>query len=79
MPKMKTRGMKFIVTFKTPDAVLDAIERELPPAIVGNQEEESLRAYEVEKLAEFVAKWVRYGEYVDIEFDTEAGTATVLS
>jgi hypothetical protein len=78
MPKMKTRGMKFIVTFKTPDAVLDAIERELPRAIEGT-EEEGLRAYEAEKLEAFAAKWVRYGEYVDIEFDTEAGTATVLS
>lgn len=26
----------------------------------------------------FAAKWVKYGEYVTIEFDTDAGTATVV-
>ncbi len=68
--------MKFTVTFKTPDAVLQALEQTLIPAIC--QEEESLRAYRIEELEEFAAKWVRHNEYIDIEFDDVANTATVL-
>lgn len=70
--------MKFIVTFKTPDAVRTTIENVLPPAIQGDNEEEELYIYKVEKLVEFTAKWVKYGECITIEFDTEAGTATVV-
>jgi len=79
---------KFTVTFKTPDAVADAAveagnaeaaERMAGlgrPAEEGEQDE--LATYWTKCFKEFAGKWVRYGEYVTIEFDTEAGTATVL-
>lgn len=53
--------MKFVVAFKTPDA-LDQIEA-------------GLKTKEVRNLVE---RFVEYGEYIRIEFDTEAKTATVL-
>lgn len=31
-----------------------------------------------EKVVEFVSKWVKYGEYITVEFDTDAGTAVVV-
>jgi hypothetical protein len=31
-----------------------------------------------EPMQEFASRWVKYGEYITIEFDTEAGTATVV-
>ncbi len=61
--------MKFIVTFKTPDAVDDAL------ADCSFVE----KAASTERLAKRLAeKFFEYGEYANIEIDTEAGTATVL-
>lgn len=31
-----------------------------------------------EELSDHVYKWLNYGEYVDFEIDTEAGTATLI-
>lgn len=56
--------MKFTVTFKTPDAVDYAIE--------------DLSEEEREEAKETARKFIEYGEYVRIEFDTETKTATVL-
>lgn len=56
--------MKFKVTFKTPDAVDYAIE--------DLSEDEQAEAKETAR------KFVEYGEYVVVEFDTETQTATVL-
>lgn len=58
--------MKFTVVFKTPDAVCNAVN-----AL-------NIDDLEQEDAAQFANKWVEYGEYVRIEFDTNAGTATVL-
>lgn len=56
--------MKFNVTFKTPDAVYYAVDE------YGQEHKE-----EIEETA---SKFVSYGEYVTIEFDTETKTATVV-
>jgi hypothetical protein len=56
--------MKFVLTFKTPDAVEDAL------AECSDSERQT-----AERLTD---KFFKYGEYADIEIDTEAGTATVL-
>jgi uncharacterized protein YerC len=56
--------MKVRVTFKTPGVLDD---------VVSNQSEEA-----IDEALEFVKKYVKYEEYVTIEFDTEAKTATVL-
>lgn len=57
--------MKFVLSFKTPD-VLDQVLEEL-------------ETQEVREVVERIAsKFIGFGEYIDIEFDTETGTATVL-
>ena len=65
---LRARGrsniMKFIVTFKNPDA-LDWSLEDYPE---GNREE----------MKKFAERWIEHGEYVDIEFDTKKGTAIVL-
>ena len=75
--------MKFTVTFKTPDAVDDTIsdivlhDERLEAIEDGDERLDAEFALKAE-LKEFTEKWVRYGEYVDVEFDTDAGTVTVL-
>lgn len=58
--------MQFVVTFKTPDAVNDAVW------------DEDMSSEEQEEAVAFCEKYVKYGEMINIEFDTESGTATVL-
>jgi len=55
--------MKFYAHFKTPDVLDYALE------YMSEDEREDCKA--------FAAKWIDYEECVSIEFDTEAGTATV--
>lgn len=72
--------MKFIVNFKTPDAVNDAIKeyaRQWLPE-PDSLEDESLLCDITDKLQTCALKWVHYGECISVEFDTEADTATVI-
>ena len=55
--------MKFTLSFKNPD-VFDQL----------HWDDEEAR----ERAKAFTAKYVKYGEYIAVEFDTEAETATVL-
>ena len=57
--------MKIQVGFKNPDAVNDALE---------DQDLTEQR----EEIKKKLQKWLRWGEYVDIEFDLDKGTAKVL-
>jgi hypothetical protein len=74
--------MKITVTFKDPDVVEDAINE---AALAECAAIPTLSEPEVEALAERRAEparkalghWIRWGEYVSIEFDTDAMTATV--
>jgi hypothetical protein len=80
--------MKFRVTFKAPDAVSDSARvaaedqarRILAPAgpELDAREETDLAQALHDDLLAFAGKWVEYGEYVTVEFDTDAGTATVV-
>jgi hypothetical protein len=54
------------VTFKTPDAVSDAL---------GTADLCDVERDQAEKA---ISKWVEYGEYISVRFDTDKGTATVL-
>jgi hypothetical protein len=56
---------KVIVTFKTPDAVDEALQD------ITNEEE-------LIEMQAFLKTYIKYNEYVRIEFDTVAKTATVL-
>lgn len=60
--------MKIIATFKCPDALYMAITS---AGIQPNTDE-------WDDVYNTLSKWTTYGEYVNIEFDTEAETATVL-
>jgi hypothetical protein len=53
------------LTFKTPGVV---------DWIAGGYD---LNEEQEEEIKEFLGKWVKYEEYVTIDFDTEVGTATV--
>ena len=57
--------MKIQVGFKNPDAVNDALEDQ---DLIEQGEE----------IKNKLQKWLRWGEYVDIEFDLTKGTAKVL-
>jgi hypothetical protein len=70
--------MKVRVTFKTPDAVDRALEDAAPdgycdPSVAETPEVEGMAAAK-----ELIGKFVKWGELVTIEFDTAAGTATVV-
>lgn len=75
--------MKFMITFKDPDTVADAVNEAAKEALesvdgIDDDEREVLVEKRAEKLREAIEPWIEYGEYVRIEFDTEAGTATVF-
>jgi len=74
-------AMKFIVTFKTPDAANYAINQAIAQEMPLNLTDAAVDAFISEKqdeLLTFILKWVKYGECVTIEFDTEADTAIVV-
>ena len=58
--------MIFTVSFKTPDAVHYALED------IDDQGD-------IDKAQKLLGKFVEYGECVDISFNTDDGTATVIS
>lgn len=68
--------MKFTISMKHADAIVyginDAVDRELP----GGSALEVGRLRQ--KLHEFVSRWVEWGDYLHVEFDTEAETARVI-
>ena len=75
--------MKFRITMKDPDGPYECIQdaaKDQVKAIEGitDAERETLMGSRVDALRDFAGKWMEYGEYIEVEFDTEAGTATVI-
>jgi hypothetical protein len=75
--------MRFTVTFKDPDGPYECIQdaaKESLAAIEGLSvdEREELLDKRVESIKATTSKFFEYGEYVRVEIDTDAGTATVL-
>lgn len=75
--------MKFRIQFKDPDGVYDSIDEEATKSIsdvvfLDDEEREAMIQGRRESLQKFSSKWVKYGEYILIEFDTETGEASVL-
>jgi len=75
--------MKFRVTFKDPDGPYDCLTdaaKESVASIEGidKDEREALANARREELKKLTDRWFEYGEYVTIEIDTEAKTATVV-
>jgi len=74
--------MKFKIQMKDPDGVYDAITDAMKDTLrsiegITDDERESLEESRREKIEAAVGKWFEYNEYVTIEIDTDAGTATV--
>ena len=73
--------MKIYVYMKDPDtmqdAVLDAVKAEVKKLGLPADEAEALVEMKAEKEREKMAHWFEYGEYLGVDFDTEAMTATV--
>ena len=73
--------MKFKVTFKSPDAVYQSTVDAASDAahhIIDDEERDQAMSDIRTDLMDFSDKWVRYGEYITIEFDTDNKTATVI-
>ena len=75
--------MKFRLTMKDPDGVSDSVDECVRKSMQGRDglSERELAALEDirrQETNDFVARWIEYGEYVTIEFDTDAGTAKVV-
>ena len=60
------------------DAVQDAVEKEVKAMGLPKDEADELIEIRTNKVRDKMGKWFEYGEYLDVEFDTEAMTAKVL-
>jgi len=74
--------MKITVTLKDPngfyECITEAIDDSLPQGLTP-REEKALKEARRDEIEERMRKWVESGEYVDIVFDLEAMTATVVA
>lgn len=76
--------MKFKVTMKDPDTLQDAISDAVADDLakiegLSDDDRKNLLDGRKAAAAEVAAKWFKYGEYVTVEIDTEAQTATVCA
>lgn len=60
------------------DAVEEAVDEELKNSGLAEDEQEAVRELRVEKALDVAGEWWEYGEYITVEFDTEARTAMVV-
>lgn len=78
----ETKTMKFQATIKDPDmlddAIREAVDSELEPMKLDDEEREALTEIRCQRAKDACEKFVEYGEYIVVEFDTDAGTATVV-
>ena len=72
--------MKLSITFKDPDVVHDAaydcVKASIPEGL-SQDEIDMIGEMRTAEIKQKLSKWITYGEYVTIEFDLDAGTATV--
>lgn len=76
------KPMKVKITFKDPDGVYecvrDAVQESLPDGL-DDDERDDLLDSRTEATFEKLGQWLKWKEYVTVEFDTEAGTAVVVN
>ena len=60
------------------DTVEEAVDEELKNSGLAEDEQEAVRELRVEKALDVAGEWWEYGEYITVEFDTEARTARVV-
>ena len=75
--------MKFRVMLKDPDvlhdAIQEAVERDVEAMELPKDEADMLIEARVEKISSECSKFWEYGEYLQVEHDTEAGTCVVVA
>jgi hypothetical protein len=78
--------MKFKVTLKDPDCLLDAIDEAVDENMnqtikntLTPHEYKMVKESRVEEINKICKQWFEYGEYLEVEIDTEAKTCTVLN
>lgn len=79
--------MKFRVSMKDPDTLYDAIRDAVEDQIkeqfsdipdVEVDDLEGIKERRCERIDELCSKWFKYGEYLEVEIDTDAKTCTVV-
>lgn len=75
--------MKFRIDMKDPDGVHDSLEHAVKESLaavegIDDEEREILKDQRRDTFKMTMAKFFKYGEYLSVEIDTEAGTCTVL-
>lgn len=75
--------MKFKVMMKDPDTLHDAIREAVKKwsaslREIDEDERESIAESRETKVGELCSKWFEYGEYLQVEIDTDAKTCTVV-
>jgi hypothetical protein len=68
--------MKFVMIMKDPDGVSDAFKNAVMKSISDEEQDDLWDKIEEEQSK--VEKYLRYGEYVKIEVDTDKGTMKVI-
>lgn len=76
--------MKIVVNLKDPDGFGDAVDEAVRASLaaipgLSSEERETLVDARRDKIWDSLGKFVEYQECLRVEFDTETGTATVLS
>lgn len=73
--------MKIRMMFKDPDTVFEAIRDAVKESVdalnLNEREAKLLCEARLETVSNELGKWIEFGEYVTVEFDTEAKTAVV--
>lgn len=73
--------MKIRVTMKDPDGVYECVEESLKASLPGEfskSEKDALLEVRRDEVNAVLRKWFRFGEYLDVEVDTDAKTIRVI-
>lgn len=75
--------MKIKITFKDPDAVpnclYDKVRKQVDELKLSDAETDAVCEIRMNEIEKRLAAWLKYGEYITVEFDLENMTATVLN
>ena len=76
--------MKILIYLKDPDAVSDALDEAVRNSILplmgvlSKEELDQLAETRMDEIGNKIEKWVKYGEYITVEIDTDLRTARVV-
>lgn len=74
--------MKIEITMKDPDGVYESVRQDVEDSVkalnLSKKETEALIEVRREEIMSKLGKWIEYGEYLNVAFDLEAMTATVV-